>query len=185
VLSCPFYGVTPSTSAFVPCHSFTYQAQSWNKPRRVLAKVEWDPASCIRIPASLSPTWRGRPSVVGKQRGRVTRLPHPKASAPRKNSVPGRDFPDPHRPKKSAMWGHDAFMREPCGGGTTCRRGGLSHNKRRVKVPSSDCPEASPAGQVSARAIERYRRLPASCSARHMFASAYNCGAKSISGITR
>jgi len=66
-----------------PCHSFTYQAQSWNKPRRVVAKVEWGPASCIRIPASLSPTWRGRPSVVGKQRGRVTRLPHPKASAPR------------------------------------------------------------------------------------------------------
>jgi hypothetical protein len=41
--------------------SFSYQAQSWNKPRHVLAKVEWHPGELY--PASSSPTWRGRPSV--------------------------------------------------------------------------------------------------------------------------
>jgi hypothetical protein len=35
---------------------FTYQAQSWNKPRRVMAKVEWHPGE-------LYP--RGRPIVDG------------------------------------------------------------------------------------------------------------------------
>ena len=32
----------PRTSLTVPFHaSFSYQAQSWAKPRRVVAKVEW------------------------------------------------------------------------------------------------------------------------------------------------
>src|SRR5271168_3515629 len=43
--------------------SFSYRAGSWNKPRRVVAKVEWHPASFIRVSASWSPTWRGRPSA--------------------------------------------------------------------------------------------------------------------------
>src|SRR5205085_1150350 len=43
--------------------SFSYQAGSWNRPRRVVAKVGWHPASFIRGLASSSPTWRGRPSV--------------------------------------------------------------------------------------------------------------------------
>jgi hypothetical protein len=30
--------------------SFTYQAQSWKKPRRVVAKVEWHPGElCPRV----------------------------------------------------------------------------------------------------------------------------------------
>jgi hypothetical protein len=29
--------------------SFTYQAQSWNKPRRVVAKVEWHPGEYPRV----------------------------------------------------------------------------------------------------------------------------------------
>ena len=36
--------------------SFSYQAGSWSKPRRVVAKVEGTPASCIRGSASLLPT---------------------------------------------------------------------------------------------------------------------------------
>ena len=42
--------------------NFTYQAGSWTKPRRVIAKVEWHPASFIRASASSSPTCRARPS---------------------------------------------------------------------------------------------------------------------------
>ena len=41
--------------------SFIYQAQSWRKPRRVVAKVEWHP-SCTRASALSSPTWRVRPA---------------------------------------------------------------------------------------------------------------------------
>jgi hypothetical protein len=41
--------------------SFTYQAQSWKKPHRIVAKVEWHPSELC--PASSSPTWRGRPSA--------------------------------------------------------------------------------------------------------------------------
>jgi hypothetical protein len=39
--------------------SFTYQAQSWNKPRRVVAKVEWHPGELSSLP-----TWRGQPNGV-------------------------------------------------------------------------------------------------------------------------
>jgi hypothetical protein len=44
--------------------SFTYQAQSWNTPRRVVAKVEWHPGELYRASALSSPTWRGRPSAL-------------------------------------------------------------------------------------------------------------------------
>ena len=37
---------------------FDYQAASWDKPRRVIAKIEWHLASCSRLSASLSPTCR-------------------------------------------------------------------------------------------------------------------------------
>src|SRR3984893_5256677 len=43
--------------------SFTYQAQSWKKPRRVVAKVGWHPGALYPASASSSPTWRGRPSA--------------------------------------------------------------------------------------------------------------------------
>ena len=42
--------------------NFTYEAGSWTKPRRVVAKVEWHPASSIHASASSSPTCRARPS---------------------------------------------------------------------------------------------------------------------------
>src|SRR6516225_2601593 len=42
--------------------NFTYQAGSWTKPRRVIAKVEWHPASLFRASASSSPTCPARPS---------------------------------------------------------------------------------------------------------------------------
>ena len=41
-------------------------------------------------------------------------------------------------------------IREQRGGGTTFRKGGLSHDKRRVKAPSSDAAELS-RGPRSAR----------------------------------
>jgi hypothetical protein len=41
--------------------NFTYQAGSWTKPRRVVAKIEWHPANCTLASTSSSPTWRGRP----------------------------------------------------------------------------------------------------------------------------
>ena len=45
--------------------SFGYQAQSWKKPRRVVAKVEWHPGELyIRGSASSSPTWHARPSAL-------------------------------------------------------------------------------------------------------------------------
>jgi len=43
--------------------SFTYQAQRWSKPRRVVAKGECIRASSTRASASSSPTWRGQPSA--------------------------------------------------------------------------------------------------------------------------
>ena len=43
--------------------SFSYQAKSWKKPSRVVAKVEWHPGELYPVSASLSPTWRGRPSA--------------------------------------------------------------------------------------------------------------------------
>ena len=44
--------------------SFGYQAQSWNKPRRVVAKVEWHPRELIPASASSSPIWRDRRSAL-------------------------------------------------------------------------------------------------------------------------
>ena len=46
--------------------SFSYQAGSWNKPRRVVAKVEWRPRSrcrgrCLRKSCRSSPGYRRRP----------------------------------------------------------------------------------------------------------------------------
>jgi hypothetical protein len=38
------------------CASFSYQAQSRKKPRRVVAKVEWHPGDFIRASGSSSPT---------------------------------------------------------------------------------------------------------------------------------
>ena len=35
--------------------SFTYQAQSWSKPYRVMAKVEWHQSDCTRGSGSSSP----------------------------------------------------------------------------------------------------------------------------------
>jgi hypothetical protein len=43
--------------------SFGYQAQSRNKPRRVVAKVGCIRASCTRASASSSPTWHDQPSA--------------------------------------------------------------------------------------------------------------------------
>src|SRR5215470_12021860 len=40
--------------------SFSYQTGSWNKPRRVVAKVEWHPCALCRRVGSSSPTWGGR-----------------------------------------------------------------------------------------------------------------------------
>jgi hypothetical protein len=42
---------------------YDYQAGSWTKPRRVVAKVEWHPGELIRALASSSPTWHGRWSI--------------------------------------------------------------------------------------------------------------------------
>jgi hypothetical protein len=39
--------------------SFTYQAQSWTKPRRVVTKVEWHPGElCPRV-GFIVTTWHG------------------------------------------------------------------------------------------------------------------------------
>ena len=35
--------------------SFTYQAQSWSKPHRVMAKVEWHQSDCTHGSGSSSP----------------------------------------------------------------------------------------------------------------------------------
>ena len=43
--------------------NFTYQAGSWNKPRRVVAKVEGIRANSIRASASSSPTYRDPPRM--------------------------------------------------------------------------------------------------------------------------
>src|SRR5208337_2247832 len=43
--------------------NFTYQAGSWTKPRRVVAKVEWHPGELYPRVGSSSPTWRGRPRM--------------------------------------------------------------------------------------------------------------------------
>jgi hypothetical protein len=43
--------------------SFSYQVQSWNKPRRVVAKVEWHPDELYPRGGSSWSTWHGLRSV--------------------------------------------------------------------------------------------------------------------------
>jgi hypothetical protein len=44
--------------------SFRYQAQSWGKPRRVVAKVEWHPGELYpRVGFIVTLIWRARPSA--------------------------------------------------------------------------------------------------------------------------
>src|SRR3954447_11171133 len=57
--------------------SFRYQAQSWNKPRHVVARSNGTRMSCIRASGFLSPTWRGplrtsSPSTTGAARASST-----------------------------------------------------------------------------------------------------------------
>jgi hypothetical protein len=42
--------------------NFSYQAQSWKEPRRVVAK-EWHQGELYRASVSFSPTWRGHRSA--------------------------------------------------------------------------------------------------------------------------
>ncbi len=56
--------------------SFSYQAQSWKKPRRVVAKVEWHPGELYPRVGLSSPTWRGQPSASS---------PSTTSAAPRSN----------------------------------------------------------------------------------------------------
>jgi hypothetical protein len=44
--------------------SFGYQAQSWTRPRRVGAKVEWHPGELYPHVASSSPAWRPAERIV-------------------------------------------------------------------------------------------------------------------------
>jgi hypothetical protein len=46
----------PSRRPIVSYHDFTYQAQSWHLPRRVIAKVEWHQGELFPRVASSSPT---------------------------------------------------------------------------------------------------------------------------------
>jgi hypothetical protein len=49
--------------------SFSYRAQSWKKPRRIVAKIEWRPSELYRftrVSASLSPTCRDRPTASSR-----------------------------------------------------------------------------------------------------------------------
>jgi Transposase DDE domain group 1 len=46
--------------------SFGYQAQSWKKPRRVVAKVEWHPGSFTHVSAC-----RHQPGAAGRARRRL------------------------------------------------------------------------------------------------------------------
>jgi hypothetical protein len=39
--------------------SFSYQPQSWNKPRRVVAKVEWHPGELYPRVGFIVTNWRG------------------------------------------------------------------------------------------------------------------------------
>jgi hypothetical protein len=66
-----------------PLPSSPATASIRNKPRRVVAKVEWHPGELYPPRTGFIVTNLARPAerVVGKQRGRVTRLPHPKSSA--------------------------------------------------------------------------------------------------------
>jgi hypothetical protein len=50
--------------------SFTYQAQSWAKPRRVLAKVEWHQGERYRGSGSSSP-----PDPAGRAGGQILQRP--------------------------------------------------------------------------------------------------------------
>jgi hypothetical protein len=60
--------------------SSSYQAQSWKKPRRVVAKVEWHPGELIPASALSSPTWRGRPNASSPSTTSAAR----RSSGPRK-----------------------------------------------------------------------------------------------------
>ena len=96
--------------------------------------------------------------VVGKQRGRVTRCRIPKPAPPRKNSVPGARFSRSASPEKKRHVGDMAlYARAVWWGDHTCRRGGLSHNKWRVKarVPTAEAVLQSPF-----RSWKPYRVIP-------------------------
>src|SRR6201981_2359108 len=43
--------------------NFTYQARSWTKPRRVVAKVEWHPGELYPRVGFIVRTWRGLPRM--------------------------------------------------------------------------------------------------------------------------
>ena len=67
--------------------SFSYQAGTWNKPRRVVAKVEWHPGEFYpRGSGSLSPTWAAPPS--GWSRSTVSAASSPRSSGIRVSFTP-------------------------------------------------------------------------------------------------
>ena len=97
--------------------SFGYQAQSWNKPRRVVAKVEWHPGELYpRVGFIVTNLARPAERVVAFYNQRGTAEQHIKKG---KNAISGRGChaaPSPPMPSASSS------MRWPTTSATSCGR---------------------------------------------------------------
>ena len=96
--------------------SFTYQAQSWSKPRRVVAKVEWHPGELYpRVGFIVTNLARPAERIVAFYNQRGTVEQHIKERA-RSNGRGCHAGPSP--PMRSAS----SFMRWPTTSATSCAR---------------------------------------------------------------
>jgi hypothetical protein len=98
--------------------SFGYQAQSWKKPRRVVAKVECGiQASFIRGSASSSPTWHARPSALSPSTTSAARRSNGSRKARAQSS--GRGC---HAARSPPTPSASSSMRSPTTSATSCGR---------------------------------------------------------------
>ena len=83
--------------------SFSYQAQSWKKPRRVVAKAEWHPGELYpRVGFIVTNLARPAERVVAQHNQRGTASSSPQAGQPIASAAPRH----PSRPELFAMGAH-------------------------------------------------------------------------------
>jgi hypothetical protein len=97
--------------------NFTYQAGSWTKSRRVVAKVEWHPGELYRASASSLPTWRGAPRTSSSSTTSAARASSGSRRARGRSNGPGcHAIPSP------PTWFAFSFTRSPTISATSCAR---------------------------------------------------------------
>jgi hypothetical protein len=97
--------------------NFTYQAGSWKKPRRVVAKVEWHPGELYPPSASSSPTCRDRPRMSSPSTTSAGRANNGSRRASARSD--GRGFRAGRSPPTRFAF---SFMRSPTISAISCAR---------------------------------------------------------------